>query len=55
MCIRDSDYMALVNVIEGAGGIITDKFGQDISLESDGSLVASSTSSLHEEIIKLIN
>ena len=55
MCIRDSDYMALVNVIEGAGGVITDKFGQDISLESDGSLVASSTSSLHEEIIKLIN
>ena len=55
MCIRDSDYMALVNVIEGAGGVITDKFGQDISLDSDGSLVASSTSSLHDEIIKLIN
>ena len=53
--LKVHDYMALVNVIEGAGGIITDKFGQDISLDSDGSLVASGTSSLHYEIIKLIN
>ena len=53
--LKVHDYMALVNVIEGAGGVITDKFGQDISLDSDGSLVASSTNSLHDEIIKLIN
>ena len=53
--LKVHDYMALVNVIEGAGGVITDKFGQDISLDSDGSLVASSTNSLHNEIIKLIN
>ena len=53
--LKVHDYMALVNVIEGAGGVITDKFGQDISLDSDGSLVASSTGSLHDEIIKLIN
>ena len=53
--LKVHDYMALVNVIEGAGGVITDTFGQDISLNSDGSLVASSTSYLHDEIIKLIN
>ncbi len=53
--LKAHDYMALVNVIEGAGGVISDKFGKDISLESDGSLVASSSVSLHEEIIKLIN
>tara|TARA_B100000575_G_scaffold254901_1_gene224338 strand:- start:498 stop:1271 length:774 start_codon:yes stop_codon:yes gene_type:complete len=53
--LKIHDYMALVNVIEGAGGIITDKFGENISLESDGSLIASSSSSLHREIIKLIN
>ena len=41
--LKVHDYMALINVIEGAGGVITDKFGQDISLDSDGSLVASST------------
>ena len=53
--LKVHDYMALVNVIEGAGGVITDKYGKDISLESDGSLVASSSNSLHDEIIKLIN
>ena len=53
--LKVHDYMALINVIEGAGGLITDKFGKDISLDSDGSLVASSTSFLHDEIIKLIN
>ena len=53
--LKAHDYMALVNVIEGAGGIITDKFGKDISLDSGGSLVASSSSALHNEIIKLIN
>ena len=53
--LKVHDYMALVNVIEGAGGVITDKFGQDISLDSDGSLVASSTRSLHDELILLIN
>ena len=52
--LKAHDYMALVNVIEGAGGQITDKFGKEISLESDGSLIASSTNSLHQEIIKLI-
>ena len=53
--LKAHDYMALVNVIEGAGGVITDKFGKDISLLSDGSLIASSSKSLHEEIISLIN
>ena len=53
--LKVHDYMALINVVEGAGGVITDKFGEDISLESDGSLVASSSSTLHDEIIKLIN
>ena len=31
--LKVHDYMAVVNVIEGAGGVITDKFGQDISLD----------------------
>ncbi|MDA9748534.1 hypothetical protein N9U75_00115 [Pelagibacteraceae bacterium] len=53
--LKAHDYMALINVIEGAGGVITDKFGEDISLDSDGSLVASSTKNLHDEIIKLLN
>ena len=53
--LKVHDYMALVNVIEGAGGVITDKFGENITLESEGSLVASCSGTLHNEIIKLIN
>ena len=48
--------MALVNVIEGAGGKISDKYGKPITLKSDGSLVASSTKNYTmNEIIKINN
>ena len=53
--LKAHDYMALVNVIEGSGGKISDKFGDPISLESDGSLIASCTDALHMEIINTIN
>ena len=53
--LKAHDYMALVNVVEGAGGKISDKYGKPITLSSDGSLVASSTHKLHDEIIKIIN
>jgi len=47
--------MALVNVIEGAGGKITDKFGEAITTDSQGSVIASANEKLHTEIISLIN
>ncbi len=53
--LKAHDYMALINVIEGAGGKITDKYGKPITLQSDGSLIASSSPNLHNEIIKIIN
>ena len=53
--LKAHDYMALINVIEGSGGKITDKHGKPISLKSDGSLVASNSSILHEKIIEIIN
>ena len=49
------DYMALVNVIEGAGGAISDKFGNKITTESQGSVVASANKELHSKFISLIN
>ena len=52
--MKAHDYMALVNVIEGAGGKITDKYGKPITLKSDGSLIASSSVNLHNEIIGFI-
>ena len=53
--LKAHDYMALINVVEGAGGKISDKYGEPITLKSDGSLVASSSEVLHNEIIELIN
>ena len=53
--LKAHDYMALVNVIEGAGGKITDKNGKSINLKSNGSLIACSSSELHGDIIKIIN
>ena len=53
--LKTHDYMALVNVIEGAGGRITDKFGNEISTDSQGSVVAAANSELHSKLISLIN
>ncbi len=53
--LKVHDYMALVNVIEGAGGKITDKFGNEITTDSQGSVVASANEKLHSELISLIN
>ncbi len=53
--LKAHDYMALINVVEGAGGKITDKYGKPITLKSDGSLIASSSVNLHNEIINIIN
>ena len=48
-------YMALVNVIEGAGGKITDKYGDEITTDSQGSVIASANKKIHSELISLIN
>ncbi len=53
--LKAHDYMALINVVEGAGGKISDKYGKPITLQSDGSLIASSSHQLHNEIINIIN
>ena len=53
--LKVHDYMALVNIIEGAGGKITDKFGKNVSIESDGSLVASCSNKIHQQLISIIN
>ena len=53
--LKAHDYMALVNVIEGAGGKITDKYGKEITTDSQGSVVASANEQLHSQLISIIN
>ena len=48
------DYMALIPVIEGAGGIVSDKNNRPITLESDGSVVATANITLHKEVAEIL-
>ena len=52
--LKPWDYMALVPVIEGAGGVISDKNNNKISLQSEGSLIATANGKLHKEVIEII-
>lgn len=45
------DFLALVPVVEGAGGIMTDWGGSTLALESDGRVIAASSPTVFEEII----
>jgi histidinol phosphatase-like enzyme (inositol monophosphatase family) len=45
--LQPYDYLPLVPVIEGAGGVITDWSGQPLGLGSDGRVVVAATPALH--------
>ena len=51
--LKIHDYMALIPIIEGAGGKITDKYGKSIDFNSDGSVVATANEKLHKKVINL--
>ena len=53
--LKTHDYMALVPVIQGAGGIITDKYNNPITIDSDGSVVATANPLIHKQAINMIN
>jgi histidinol-phosphatase len=48
------DFMALVPVIEGAGGVVTDWQGAALTPASDGRIVAAGDPSGHERALKLL-
>jgi myo-inositol-1(or 4)-monophosphatase len=49
------DYMALIPVVEGAGGCMTDWDGKPLDFESDGRLLAAASRTLHAEALKYLN
>ena len=53
--LQPYDYMALVPIVQGAGGCITDWSGNALSLRSDGRVLASATPKLHAEALAFIN
>ncbi len=48
------DYMALIPVIEGAGGVVSDNNNKAITLESDGSFIATANTILHKEVAEML-
>ena len=46
------DYCALVPVVEGAGGVISDWEGKPLGLGSDGRVIAAATPELHAEAMR---
>jgi histidinol phosphatase-like enzyme (inositol monophosphatase family) len=48
------DFMALVPVIEGAGGLVTDWQGAALTPVSDGRIVAAGDPRVHERALKLL-
>ncbi|YBV93965.1 histidinol-phosphatase (plasmid) [Phyllobacteriaceae bacterium JZ32] len=53
--LQPYDYMALVPVVTGAGGSITDWQGNALSIHSDGRVLASASPKLHDEALSLLN
>lgn len=45
------DYLAVVPVIEGAGGVVTDWRGRPLGMGSDGRVLAAATEALHREML----
>ncbi|MFG1477068.1 inositol monophosphatase family protein [Xanthobacter sp. V4C-4] len=53
--LQPYDFMALVPVVAGAGGVMTDWQGRPLGLASDGRVVASATPALHEVALRALN
>lgn len=53
--LKPYDYLALVPVVEGAGGIISDWNGNALSLNSGDQVLAAANSELHQAAIGLLN
>jgi inositol-phosphate phosphatase / L-galactose 1-phosphate phosphatase / histidinol-phosphatase len=53
--LKPYDFMALIPVIRGAGGVISDWRGQPLGLGSDGRVLAAATPELHERALVVLN
>ena len=52
--LQNYDFMALIPVVEGAGGIATDWQGKPLGLESDGRVVMAGDRRVHDAALNLL-
>jgi inositol-phosphate phosphatase/L-galactose 1-phosphate phosphatase/histidinol-phosphatase len=53
-CLQIYDFMALIPVIEGAGGIVTDWNGAPMTRDSDGHILAAANETCHAAALALL-
>lgn len=52
--LQPHDYMALIPIVQGAGGCITDWAGRPLTIRSEGRVLAAATPRLHADALALI-
>jgi histidinol phosphatase-like enzyme (inositol monophosphatase family) len=52
--LKPYDYLSLSAVIKAAGGVITDWQGNDLTMDSSGEVLATSSLELHEAFLELL-
>ena len=52
--LQPYDYLALIPIVEGAGGVITDWTGAPLSLTSDGRVLAAASPELHRAALEAL-
>lgn len=53
--LKPYDFMALVPVVEGAGGVITDWDGAPLTLSSRGRVIAAANGALHAQALAILS
>ncbi len=53
-CLQIYDFMALIPIIEGAGGIVTDWNGAPMTRDSDGRIIAAANPACHVAALALL-
>lgn len=51
--LQPYDYLPLVCVVKGAGGIMTDWDGNELSLQSDGRVISAANPEIHRDLLEL--
>ena len=52
--LKPYDYIASAAIISGAGGTITDWYGKELNINSDGRILATGDPKIHKQLIKAI-
>lgn len=52
--LQPYDYLSLVPIIEGAGGVVTDWESRALHIESDGRVLAAATPELHAQMLRAL-